>query len=163
MATEEIEISQLELAEDLAPDMVLPVETPTKTFATTLEKIRQFFGLDNKTNLNMDNLNADGKSLISSLGMPSDKYVNLTLGASGATYTAPANGYYSIAKKTTQSAQYLSMENSACGIGWGLAAHGANQSLQNYISAKKGDVVQVNYNAGGETAYFRFVYAEGEN
>lgn len=42
MATEEIEISQLELAEDLAPDMVLPVETTTNTKATTLQKIKEW-------------------------------------------------------------------------------------------------------------------------
>lgn len=42
MATEEIEISQLELAEDLAPDMVLPVETSTDTKATTLQKIKEW-------------------------------------------------------------------------------------------------------------------------
>jgi hypothetical protein len=44
MATEEIEISQLELAEDLAPDMVLPVETTTETKATTLQKIKEWLG-----------------------------------------------------------------------------------------------------------------------
>lgn len=44
MATEEIEISQLELAEDLAPDMVLPVETTTDTKATTLQKIKEWLG-----------------------------------------------------------------------------------------------------------------------
>lgn len=42
MATEEIEISQLELAEDLAPDMVLPVETTADTKATTLQKIKEW-------------------------------------------------------------------------------------------------------------------------
>lgn len=44
MATEEIEISQLELAKDLAPDMVLPVETTTDTKATTLQKIKEWLG-----------------------------------------------------------------------------------------------------------------------
>lgn len=46
MATEEIEISQLELAEDLAPDMVLPVETITDTKATTLQKIKEWLGIE---------------------------------------------------------------------------------------------------------------------
>lgn len=44
MATEEIEISELELAEDLAPDMVLPVETSTDTKATSLQKIKDWLG-----------------------------------------------------------------------------------------------------------------------
>lgn len=44
MANEEITISQLELAEDLAPDMVIPVETTTDTKATTLQKIKEWLG-----------------------------------------------------------------------------------------------------------------------
>lgn len=42
MATEEIEISQLELAEDLIGDMVMPVETSTDTKATTLTKFKDW-------------------------------------------------------------------------------------------------------------------------
>lgn len=44
MATEEIEISQLELAENLTPDMVLPVEGSTDTKATSLQKIKEWLG-----------------------------------------------------------------------------------------------------------------------
>lgn len=47
MATEEIEISDLELIEELSPDNVLPIETTTKTFATTLKKIRDWLGIEN--------------------------------------------------------------------------------------------------------------------
>lgn len=46
MATEEIEISDLELIEKLSPDNVLPIETTTKTFATTLKKIRDWLGIE---------------------------------------------------------------------------------------------------------------------
>lgn len=46
MATEEIEISDLELIEELSPDNVLPIETTTKTFATTLKKIRDWLGIE---------------------------------------------------------------------------------------------------------------------
>lgn len=46
MAIEEIEVSDLELIEELSPDNVLPVETATKTFATTLKKIRDWLGIE---------------------------------------------------------------------------------------------------------------------
>lgn len=42
MASEEIEISQLESAEELIPDMVIPVETAIATKATTLQKIKEW-------------------------------------------------------------------------------------------------------------------------
>lgn len=42
MATEEIEISELELAEELAPDSLIPIESLTDTKATTLQKIKEW-------------------------------------------------------------------------------------------------------------------------
>lgn len=157
MATEEIEISQLELAEDLAPDMVLPVETPTKTFATTLEKIRQFFGLDNKTNLNMDNLNADGKSLISGLGMPSLKYDDLTLGASGSTYTAPADGWYAIVLVADGKWVNISTARQLY-----AAYHGEKYAHANF-PVSKGETLKIEYDAVVTKQRFLFIYANGEN
>ena len=44
MATEEIEISELELAEELAPDNLIPIENLTDTKATTLQKIKEWLG-----------------------------------------------------------------------------------------------------------------------
>lgn len=44
MATEEIEISELELADELAPDNLIPIESLTETKATTLQKIKNWFG-----------------------------------------------------------------------------------------------------------------------
>lgn len=44
MATEEIEISELELAEKLAPDNLIPIESLTDTKATTLQKIKEWLG-----------------------------------------------------------------------------------------------------------------------
>lgn len=44
MATEEIEISELELAEELAPDNLIPIESLTDTKATTLQKIKEWLG-----------------------------------------------------------------------------------------------------------------------
>ncbi len=46
MATEEIEISELELAEELAPDNLIPIESLTDTKATTLQKIRDWLGIE---------------------------------------------------------------------------------------------------------------------
>lgn len=44
MAIEEIEISELELAEELAPDNLIPIESLTDTKATTLQKIKEWLG-----------------------------------------------------------------------------------------------------------------------
>lgn len=44
MATEEIQISQLELADEVLADMVLPVDTATDTKAVTLKQLRAWLG-----------------------------------------------------------------------------------------------------------------------
>ena len=95
------------------------------------------------------------------MAMPSDRYVDLTLGASGAKYTAPADGYFCIAKRPTSTGQhiYMGINNgspSVTSISFNNTTH-----VQCYIPCKKGGTCTVSYTANGETAFFRFVYAEG--
>ena len=44
MATEEITISELELADEVLADMTLPVDTATETRAVTLKQLRAWLG-----------------------------------------------------------------------------------------------------------------------
>ena len=111
-----------------------------------------------KVDLNAQNLSAEGKSLIAGLGMPSDTYEDLTLGASGTTYTAPANGWFNIAK-TSSGTQYLDLQNQTSLIF--ISNNLSSSTMRLYIPAKKGDVVKISYNATGATEFFRFIYAEG--
>lgn len=46
MATEEIEISELEFTEELASDNLIPVEGLTDTKATSLQKLRDWLGIE---------------------------------------------------------------------------------------------------------------------
>lgn len=120
--------------------------------------------LSNKADIDASNFNADGKSLLSGLGMPSSRYIDLTLGASGSTYTAPANGYFRFAGLNAQnSARKLIINNTTSSL---YANQSGNVVVGSYggifIPALKGDSVVVEYS--GYTSYeFRFVYAEGEN
>lgn len=108
-------------------------------------------------------LDYNDKSVISSWSMPSNRYIDLTLGASGATYTAPANGWFYISKQHTAAQQYVYFENtSAAGIRQSLQASQTVGDLAIYIMAEQGQVVRLSYNAGGPTYNFRFIYAEGE-
>ena len=113
-----------------------------------------------KGDLNAQNLSTQGKSLISGLGMPSGTYDDLTLLASGNTYTAPATGWFVISKVSGASGKYIDL---SCG-NLSIQSHssGSGDYLVLYIPAKKGDVATVSYNVTGSTNYFRFVYAEGD-
>lgn len=96
-----------------------------------------------------------------SASMPSNRYIDLTLGASGTTYTAPANGWVIISKPTTRAGQYIALNMTSYKFGVQTRAHDSGNYLQLYLPLKKGDVFEVTYNAEGTLDYFRFVYAEG--
>ena len=118
------------------------------------------YTVDSVANNNMSNVSNTGRSFISSLGMPSSKYEDWTLGASGTSYTAPANGYLQLAatKATTLQIYNTTKEN------YFKSAFDYSNS-ENYISvtceAAKGDVLRVHYTIT-TGRWFKFFYAEGE-
>lgn len=98
------------------------------------------------------------KSYMAQMSMPSTKYVDLTLNASGSTYTAPANGWFFLQKKHS-SATYAGIYNTTAG--WLAMECGGSSIPKVCLPAQKGQQVMVSYGATGETTYFRFIYAEG--
>ena len=115
--------------------------------------------LNGKADTDLANTTNQAKILMSGMGMPSNRYINLTLGASGAEYTAPANGYYVVAKTSTGANQYLYMATEV--LRSQIWATGSNLYLQNYMPIKKGEKIVIAYTTGGATEVFTFVYAQG--
>lgn len=104
-------------------------------------------------------LDYNDKSTISGWSMPSSRYIDLTLGASGATYTAPANGWFNIAKRSGGTNQYLSLVSGGLNV---TVYYDSGMVARNFIPCKKGNTITVNYNMTGNTESFKFIYAEGE-
>ena len=99
----------------------------------------------------------------SGFGKPSGKYVDLSLGASGSTYTAPGNGWFYLNKTAGVANAYITFQNNGGSvIGTTLHAPGTGNACRGFIPVKKGDTVQLWYNATGTTSTFRFIYDEGE-
>lgn len=94
------------------------------------------------------------------MGMPSGSYINLTLGASGATYTAPADGSYFLNKSAANVGEILYPNNDTAGYGRKNFATGAGHFWCD-LPVKKGDVINITYTATGTTNVFRFYYNEG--
>lgn len=107
----------------------------------------------------LSNLTNAGKIVGAGLGMPSNTYDNLTLGASGTTYTAPADGWFTIAILANNVGEVLFMAAGGLQIQTQAATIGAY--VQEFIPCKKGQQMQVQYSTTGAVAFFRFVYAEG--
>ena len=120
-------------------------------------------GLSGKADTNLGNLSAAGKALASGLGMPSNRYIDLTLGASGSTYTAPANGYFCLRGNSGISGNFqISFYNQTANFRQTVSGNTYADWVSTYIPAKKSDVVSLLYNNLTATSHsFLFIYAKG--
>lgn len=97
--------------------------------------------------------------------LPSDTYETLTLGASGATYTAPADGYVSILTKCTSATNsFFELANASGGyraLGWSQAS--TTVAVELFLLVKENDVFRTSYKNSFTTegGHFRFYYAIG--
>ena len=113
-------------------------------------------------------LKQNDSSQISGWGMPSDSYIDLTLGVSSSTYTAPANGFVTAFGNFENANGFLyilditgdmnncSVISKASSGDWTCAAT---------LPIRKGHTFEVRYNYNPTTVsygLFRFYYAEGE-
>lgn len=109
------------------------------------------------------------KSEISSWGMPSGRYIDLTLGATGTEYTAPANGWV-VWHRMASVGQDIHLSNltstgdTKCLSMYPYASIAGK--LEAYIPVKKGDRFRTGYSANASDSNnvncFRFIYAQGE-
>lgn len=91
----------------------------------------------------------------------SDRYIDLTLQASGTKYTAVANGFVFFEKLNTSNTQFVKGTNLSSGyadISYGTYS-GSTPSI--LLKVKRGDIFSIGYDAAGVTNSFRFIYARG--
>nr|DAN96653.1 MAG TPA: tail fiber protein [Caudoviricetes sp.] len=113
-----------------------------------------------KADISLSNLSATGKSVVASLAMPSSRYIDLTLGASGMAYTAPADGWVFLWRICSGGGSLAGLYGRIVSIFSG----DANEEFCIYIPVAKGEVFKVFYTGlktGQSTDYFRFFYANG--
>lgn len=124
-------------------------------------------GLTTLADTNASNFTDTGKVELSSYGMPSNTLINLSLGVSGSSYTAPANGYLLMSFSGTVNSAYAE-----------IVCYTGNNPQQNVVSnastttsggwgrlmcpCKAGDVFNVYHGGSNFTVHnFEFVYAVG--
>ena len=96
----------------------------------------------------------------SGAGMPSNKYIDLTLGASGSTYTAPANGYIHLGCQAQGGIGWFNLSASP-GVSLNIPYATSGGGLAGFIPIRKGQKFVVTYSRIGNIL-FRFYYTEGE-
>lgn len=112
-----------------------------------------------KANINADNFSVAGKAVLAGLGMPSSRYTDITPGATGTTYTAPANGWFfmDVGLTGADGAAQLLCDK----IGVSAIPHSGVSSSSAFLPVKAGDVVELTYGNSATFNTFRFIYAEG--
>lgn len=118
--------------------------------------------------ISASNFNDTGTTYLSGLGMPSGRYIDLELGASGTTYTAPANGWFNfVVQRNSQSISckltVTSFGNREISLPLIDSGHtGGFLSLLMPLTA--GEIMNVTFSGFDITntnARYRFFYAEG--
>lgn len=93
--------------------------------------------------------------------LPSDKFDNLTLGASDQNHTAPANGWIVFNKISKTSPKYVNVYTGSNGRMTEMMSSFNGQQVKYSFFVRKGEKYTVSYNADGDTIIYRFVYAKG--
>ena len=111
--------------------------------------------------VNQDNMTFRLPLLDGSEDLPSDKYTNLTLGSSGNTYIAPANGWVYLQKDNGGTNNYCQLKNETTQMSAWATRNSASVNNGCYLPVAKGDTYSVIYTATGTTNAFKFIYAQG--
>ena len=107
------------------------------------------------------------KQWLSSLALPSEKFIDYELGERGTTYLAPANGWFALRKdagfiNAQVSLAVWNSEESFEFFRTTKSSPAENTQITCFIPILKGQKLAVDYDATGTTIYFRFIYAQGE-
>lgn len=110
----------------------------------------------------------------SSWGFPSNRYIDLELGASGSTYTAPANGYFcwngivnnSYIILTIGATDVSNVDNAMKTAKRGYTANSVSGEAKAFVAeVAKNTVIHVWFGGSGNfiSGSFKFIFAEGSN
>ena len=91
--------------------------------------------------------------------MPSDKYIDLNLGQSGAVYTAPADGFVCLRAKTTVAGKVYCITNEVNGMQNMVTVDNLGGEFGICLPVSDGQVFSVEYGGALDSGYvFRFVF-----
>ena len=115
----------------------------------------------NKANKDFSNVTDVAKVMMAKASMPSTRYIDLTLGATGTWYTAPADGYFClVGAPAIAAACEISLTNITASL-FSTAQNTVAWGLRIYIPCSKNDIVCVGYSVIFRVSLFKFIYAQG--
>jgi len=120
--------------------------------------------LNGKADIDLSNVNATGTSKVAGWSMPSSTSEDVTLGANGATYTAPANGWFTLVGYNG-SAGSTTLYNTTSSVIFTTGSPTSDYYAELSVPCAKNDVIQLSWHNGNLSipadGWFKFVYAKG--
>lgn len=114
--------------------------------------------MNRKADIDASNFSTAGKNVLAGLGMPKEVWVDMTVGATGTTYTAQESGFiYARARCTAIGGFFEMYTESRIQTIQGTIVGNMKTML---VPIRKGEVYKIEY-ANMQMEYFRFIYAEG--
>lgn len=139
-------------------------ETASRQAATASQKAAEAVNtLSGKADKDLSNLTTVGQAVVSHLSMLSDSFIEMTLGATETTYTAPADGAFFIGKNAAGANQHIYADvykGNTFLYTCNMLSH-STESLNLLIPVSNGCSVIIRHNLSGTTNVFRFIYANG--
>lgn len=117
---------------------------------------------NDKADVDLYNLSSAGKEVCANMSMPSNIYIDMTLGASGTTYTAPADGYVQLGVNLNMNEGYVLISDLSNGLStFYRHFNTSNMETRLFMPVKKNGLYVIGYNGLVQTNMFRFIYAQG--
>ena len=110
----------------------------------------------------VNNVVPDNSRLISGYSMPTDVFHYFAIGASGARYTMPYNGWLHVFGTVTTANGYIYMDNKTASYNWILYAPLTNYQIYYCIPVSKDDIVEIGV-GGGNIQEIRLNRAKGDS
>ena len=114
--------------------------------------------LTHKADVDASNFSAAGKSVLAGAGMPSGRTIYLSVGSSGASYTAPENGWFYVTSESGSASGFIAIYGQT---GDTATSNGGRYALSAGVPCLKGNSVIIWYNSGANID-IKFTYANAE-
>ena len=118
--------------------------------------------LSNALDVDLSNISETGEAAIANVGYPSTTYTSLTIGSSGASYTAPADGWFMVWGTSTATGAYIGLNYVGYSASFGAFAEVSAKSMGTrcILPICEGKKINLEYSSMTMNNFI-FTYAKG--
>ena len=143
---------------NISTDNTLGGNSPSDDVVSSQKAIKDYVDSFSGANTSLSNLTVAGNNFCAHAGLPGTTYNNLTLGADGSVYLAPADGYFCLSVSSFGVDGVIFMYRSS--PRYGLSTRYTPYDWVDIcLPISKGEYVTIQYTGTPTVQVFRFLYA----